>query len=687
MSKAIWTKEELMSLYKLKYEKGMNFEEIGKELNKSSAAAKRKFERTNWDSFIKNPDSHVSDPQRWTQEEMLQLDAFIRSKKSYAFIAEQMGRSYTSVERKAQQTNWDAWRIAVLENKDNKSQEEKDKEASIDRLIKALRLMCRDDCSRLKDITKDDFARKINVDCDTFPISFTELKQLTIEKLDEIGLGNPDEMSLGEGVYVIVGDSHGKHTKSRMFGLLQHVNRHLKPKNIIHIGHIFDDNSDISYHWGDFDNIIVLAKSEELKEIQNQRTRFNFHFDVVRSEIILGNSLYIMNQDMIADYVTTSIRSLDSKIFGEQVIVNCHRMETTSKSSEEDARQYLASPGTLSEPHVISTIRQIDFTDDKSVKQAFTSSFSKYRRMKHLTSYWTQGILIVNVDKNGDHTIIPCPIKKFGRDFAISYFDKIITSDGVRNPSKKIFINADIHSPSHDADALSIQEQVVNDYKPDIFVNLGDSHNFYALNHWKMDKGKVITSDFLKESAQTFMILERMRKWAPEAYTIRGNHERFGDDFTDKFPQLSTLLDFEFVCGLEQLKYKVIAVKDVLNINSAKFIHGDMMMYGQTGTLLEKAARVYTGSVFLGHIHYPSIRFGALSIGCSSKFDQEYNEPNASAWLHGFGLCNQYKGENFPTTVAITNGGCIINGKTYNPVNSNSWNLGKYKVEMTYKFN
>jgi len=99
---------------------------------------------------------------------------------------------------------------------------------------------------------------------------------------------------------------------------------------------------------------------------------------------------------------------------------------------------------------------------------------------------------------------------------------------------------------------------------------------------------------------------------------------------------------------------------------------------------LEKASRSLGHNTFIGHIHYPSIRFGCYAVGFSGLMDQGYNEPEASAWIHGLGMCNQYNGKSWPTTIAIFNYKLILNGKTYEPVDPDSWNLGEFKARIEY---
>lgn len=680
--KDTWTKQQLIDLYRYKNEEKKTIKEIAKVFKRSYRSVEHKFKRTDWQLFFKDNDAYLEGVSRkWTQIEMAQLHTFLDTGKSYDYIAEKLNRSYVSVERKAQTTNWQAWKAAVGDNPEESS---KDVEDLKDRFVNALVLLSRHDYERLKNIDEKEFIRKINFDETAIPIDFNDIKEMAKSKLDGLGFGNPEMTNYEEGTYFIVGDSHGKHTRTRMFNLIEQLEKLLKPKKIIHIGHLLDDDNDISYNWGKFKNLVILSKIEELKMLQDQRNKFDFKFEIVRGGIQLGKDLLVMNQDMISDYVKTPISSLDSQIFDDKVIVNCHRLELMPKCSNENM-SYFASPGALCERHVISTIKQIDFEDQKTVKQAFYGGFSKYRRMQHMFNYWNQGLIIVHVSSDGKHTIVPCIIRKMDKTYITAYFDKMISSDGVIEPEKKIFVSADIHSPNHDSKILDLQEQICKDYKPDIFVNVGDAHDYRCLNHHDMDKGITITENILDESAKVHYVLKRMSTWAKECHLIYGNHERFASDFIAKFPQFSKYLDFRFLCNLDGMGYTMTNLKDVLKIGSAKFIHGDLNMYGQPGNKLEKVARTFGEDTFVGHIHYPSIRFGSYSVGLSGRLDQDYNEPTASAWIHGIGLCNQYKGHSWLTTIPIINYKFCMNKKVYIPKSPKNWDLNNYKVTLNYE--
>jgi predicted DNA-binding protein YlxM (UPF0122 family) len=692
-----WTKEEMFRLYDLR-EEGLSFANIAKKLNKTKSSVNKKYKRTNWEGFKSDPDTYMAQGnvakrnlKPWTQKEMYQLDAYIQSDNAYSFIAKQLGRSIRSIEDKVRDTDWQAWRQfdeEELEAIDEGVIEDDEKERLVEQLVNALLIHGRHDLERLRSLQEDDFLDKINLDKEKLPETFSKLILLAEDELTKLGYQNPETEEYGEGIYAIVGDSHGKHTTTEMFKLLKNIDKTIKPDKIIHIGHIMDDDNDISYNWGQFKNLVVVAKSEELRLLQDQRNRGNFKYHIVREDVSLGD-LIVTNQDLISDFVKTPIRSLDPEIFDSKVVVNCHRLEFFSRPCVEGESSYIASPGCLCEEHIIKTIKQMDFKDGRTVKLANHEGFTKYRRQKHLIKYWEQGILLVHVDKEGSHTLIPCPIKKVGNrnpEYVMAYFDKMISSKGVFNPDEKIFVNADAHSDMHDCNVLDIQDQIVKDYRPDKYVNLGDAHNYHSLNHHIMDRGQSVTDkEVLEEAASAHLVLKKSSQWAKESYIIHGNHERFAKDFIKKYPQFEGLLNVDFLCALEDLDYSITDLHDILRIGDAKFIHGDVRIYGASGSIQEKASRTFGKDIFVGHVHYPAIRFGCYSLGLTGKLDQNYNEPSASQWIHGFGLCNVYKKVPFMTTIAIVDDKCIMKKGVYTPKKPSNWELKSYAVSLSFE--
>ena len=338
INKNEWNEDEVLKLYNYKFQENLSYKDISDKMGKSTSSIRNKVKRVNWDEFIKNPKSYLEEGKankKWTQAEMGLMYAYLEEKKPYDFISEKIGRGRIAVERKAQTTDWQAWKVAVGSDPEF-NEETADEDSLVCQLTEALIVLSRREFKRLKSINEKEFRRKVNFENTPLPISFTKLKEKVEEHLESLGLKNPEEISLGEGTYIVVGDSHGKFTKTNVFNLLSQFSDFVKPKNIIHLGHILDDDNDISYEWGRFKNLIVVSKLEELHLMQEQRNKFNFHFDIVRGCINIGNDLTVMNQDMITDYTKTPISSLDASIFDQKVIVNCHRFEFFPKCSESD---------------------------------------------------------------------------------------------------------------------------------------------------------------------------------------------------------------------------------------------------------------------------------------------------------------------------------------------------------------
>ena len=576
----------------------------------------------------------------------------------------------------------------VWKHRKEKSKTETEK---LDSLVNALVELGRHNLDRVGAIEEDEFVKRTKAHEYIRGLNFEDIKEKAVKLLHEHGYHRPESGSMPPGTYLIVGDSHGKHTKSEMFQLLKVLNKELHVDKIIHVGHLLDDDNDINIKWNEIENLLVISKTEETKRIEEALDECNFDFNIVRNELQIGK-FFVCNQEIVQDYVKTFIGNLDPEIFPESTITNCHRHEMDTRCSF-NGRTFVLSPGCLCEQHIVKTIKQIDFTSGYQVRLSYPDGYIKYRRMKHMYKFWQKGAIVVNFDGETT-TCVPIRIKEINGKFVTSYFDKIIDHTGsIHLPEEKIFANADIHADLHDDDILDIQDQVCKDYLPTKYVNLGDMYNCSSLNHHYLDKGQHVihegdiidNKDVLQEMALINFLFKKMGKWADDKYILYGNHERFMRDFVSKYPQLRNLLDFIFLSGLRHEGYNFLDLKDVLQINNLNFLHGDMKMYGQKGRRTEKASRTFKDCV-MGHIHYPSIRFNAYTVGLTGKLDHYYNEKNASNWTHGFFMCNQYKGENFSTTVVIENNKILLNSKLYESNNSEFSHFTTNDVKIEYGF-
>jgi hypothetical protein len=568
-------------------------------------------------------------------------------------------------------------------------------EVKFDDLVYGLIELGRYDLDRIKSIKVREFINKTNSQEYLRDHNYEEIVEAAIKKMHDMGYCHPETLEFGAGTYLVVGDSHGKHTRTAMFKMLKNVCDVIGVDEIFHIGHILDDDNDVSYRWKYFDNVNILACIEELTSLQGNidyeedqyskgKVKAPYNFSVARKQILLGN-LILQNQNLITDYTKTYIKNLDQQIYNDSVIANSHRHEMFSRNTYGGV-QFVGSPGCICEKHIVKTIKQIDYTSGYQVKMAMPKGFKKYRRMQDMYNFWEQGMFIVHVDVDGDFSIVPCRIKKVGVKYVTSYFDKIITEVGVEEPDVKIFMNSDIHCDRHDIKVLDIQDSIVKDYNPDIYFNLGDMQNNSALNHHEMGRGYPIEKAIVEETSSLHYILKKTSDWADEKYLIYGNHERFSKDFWRKYPQLRGLFESLLTSATEQYGFQMVDHLNISQLGDATFVHGDMRLFNQTGIALEKFAKTYKNNVVMGHVHYTAIRFGCYSLGLTGLLDQEYNEVNGSNWVHGFGTCNIYKGVSFISNYSIVNDKTHVNNNKYTVGDNRDWVTPSYKFSVNFDF-
>jgi hypothetical protein len=683
----MWSKKELCSLYDLINNKKKSWSDVANTIGKTINSCRNRYRRTDWKLFNSNSESAVLPQKEWSKEELVTLYSLkTEAKMSYKDIASRLGRTPISCERKFQTTIWNENNTNLIKEAIERKETDKQNNTNdiVDRLAAHMVNLSRNNVDKLEEMSKAYFIEKNNLKESELPIPFKDIKEIAKQMLQKMGLCYDAQINLGKGTYIIVGDSHGKHTRRHTINMVKNLNSLLKAKNVIHIGHMLDDDNESSYCWEDFKNLIILAKREELQILSDKKYKYN----IVRNEIFLGD-LSVCNQDEINDYTNSYIGTIKKQVFPNTTILNLHRHELDTRTSVEGESSQLISPGCLCEPHIVRTIKQINWeAENVQVKLAYWDGFTKYRRMRHKYVFWEQGLLVVHVDDNNNFDIIPCRIQKTSKGYTTSYFNKIITESGVFDPQEKIFFNGDAHVKSHDENVLSLQEQFCIDYKPDTAVNIGDVSDNKPLNHHEMTKnGWAINKSVLDEYAGVHYVLKRMRKWAKNFQLIFGNHERFAKDFVAKLPQFGDLLKFSFLTDLESLGINLTEHKEILRLGKLKFIHGDLKMFGaRGGSKLEKISQVIGENTIIGDIHYPSVRYGCYSVGLTGKLDQEYNETSVTRWMHGFGFCNIFDGKCFISLVNINKYRFSINNKTYIPQNPSVWQIPLYKASINYNF-
>jgi len=685
-----WDEQELEILYNC-VKNGLSYPDICLKLKsneRSESQCKEMYQSVDWNEFFNKKKEVININQRkWTDVEKKTLhDLKTKTTLSYEDIGKKLHRSSRSVSDMFKKTDWKVFFKNFKSNKESNISKQLIQDIYIDNLTKALIEISRHDIKRLRKVTKQYFLQNTILPSKTLPISFLELKHKAIYELEQIGFSFPSSKVLGKGTYIIVGDTHGKHTRSGMFKLINNLAKHINAKKIIHIGHFIDDDNDYNYNWDKTENLCIIAKEEELKFLAKAHLRH----EIVRNEILLGDHLSIQNQDLITDYAQTALwHGITPEYFELSTITNLHRHEFNTRCTEEGAFSYVASPGCLCEKHIVYTIKQQDFTDGRTVKQTFPTGYKKYRRMKHMYKTWQQGCVIVEVDSDGNAYVNMCRIQQTSKGYTTSYFDKIITENEILNPDDKTLIISDLHVDYHDENILDIEEQIASEYKPNTLINLGDITENKPINHHEFQKAGSthIEQSLLKQSATNNFILNRTSKWANKMILLIGNHERFYEDYYNKNPQFTEILNFKFINGVSDLDIEIIDLKKMKKHGNANYIHGDLLLIGQKGeSKLDKLFRTYGRNTVMGHCHYASCRFDCYTVSLSGKLDLEYNETNASSWSQGCATCNTFEDLAFISNILIIGNKTQINNKVFKPQHTNSWKIPNFTAKIQFDF-
>lgn len=622
-------------------------------------------------SIMKNINSYVSDHSSIIDDIDIRIYRAIEKEKEEAIS------QYRKIQEKCEES----------EEEECGPDFESKKEILIERMVSFIR----GDPTRLGVLNKSSFVSSLSEDEKKYlqDVDYEDVRDGVVLYLKFQGLLRPVFPSYGPGTYLIIGDTHGDHTKSGMLRLIDSMVQLIEPDRVFHIGHALDDNGIINRDLKDIDNLTFVSRIEEAYYLERFYEENENSIDIVRDGVMIGD-IKVSNQDIQTDYMTIkpSSPAIRRTPYRKTCVLAHHLHELDVAQSNDESRILIGYPGCLCEKHVES-LRKVYRKKDGSVDLKNAPWHSRTQRRKWaIKEGWEQGVFIIHLNCDGSYSIIPCRIKKVsinGREqYATSYFDKIICEDGIKDPDVKTFINTDLHIPMFDPAVLHIQDRFVSDYKPDIFVNLGDTRNTEALNHHKLSKGQVVTQPLIEEGAAMYHVLKGMAKWADERYLIFGNHERFARDFIEQYPQFKGLIDFELMSGYQQLGYRLVDHQEKLDIGDVVYLHGDVLRGRSAGPLDALAGAFPDKTVVCGHFHYACIRKGCYCIPQSGLRYQHYNEKTITRWCHGFGICNQINGVSFVTPLVIEDNKVTINGKTYQSSNTNFWKNYKYLVEINY---
>jgi hypothetical protein len=164
-------------------------------------------------------------------------------------------------------------------------------------------------------------------------------------------------------------------------------------------------------------------------------------------------------------------------------------------------------------------------------------------------------------------------------------------------------------------------------------------------------------------------------------WAIKGNHERFEDDFIEKHPELDGSLSHFDGLGLAARGWELIPLGHAKVIGHLTVIHGEILtgIGNQAGLYpSRKAVELYGSNVLAGHTHSPQSYTRVSPVDHIRKFmgwiapiagrtNPSYLRNRPTAWLNGFTIVEMHpNGRNFNLyPVIVTEGVFSYGGEIY----------------------
>jgi len=245
----------------------------------------------------------------------------------------------------------------------------------------------------------------------------------------------------------------------------------------------------------------------------------------------------------------------------------------------------------------------------------------------------------------------------------------------------KVIILPDMQYPQQDDRAINIAMQLVEYYRPDIIINLGDvvacdSISRYPKASWydatvtlKMEMD--IVNKGLDKQDKIFK-----RSGVKRKILLEGNHEnRITRWLTNNAVQIGDIesLRIENLLRLNDRGYEYVLSRDQpIKMGKANILHGYFVnKYHAFKTISETGHNCLYGhthdyqAYICSHLPDDPPRL-AMSFGCLCKFDQSYIGKNPTRWVHGIGIM-EFVPDGFFTAyfLPIVGYRCIFNNREF----------------------
>jgi predicted phosphodiesterase len=242
---------------------------------------------------------------------------------------------------------------------------------------------------------------------------------------------------------------------------------------------------------------------------------------------------------------------------------------------------------------------------------------------------------------------------------------------------QRIFFLPDTHVPYHNRQALALVLQVIESFKPDIFVSIGDYVDCFSVSNYSKDPRRAFRLD--EEFEQANVILDQIDKLTVGARRIyiAGNHEhRLERYLQEKAPELFSFIDIQRLLRLEERGWEYVPYKQATTVGKLNLTH-DVGSAGRYNAF--RALDTFQAPVVTGHTHrlsyvvegdatggsQVSSQFGWL--GDVEQIDYLHRVKAMREWTLGFGYgyLEVETGHVHLTPVPIVKHSCVVEGKLY----------------------
>ena len=251
---------------------------------------------------------------------------------------------------------------------------------------------------------------------------------------------------------------------------------------------------------------------------------------------------------------------------------------------------------------------------------------------------------------------------------------------GLEEMIERNLVLPDMHVPNENKTAVTVARKINKYYKPHRIIVIGNFFDMTPVSHWMKDKKKSMENQRLaKDYAKGNRLLNKFVREAgsqlSEVVYLKGNHEKWADDYVDKNPEMEGLVEVEHNIKIDKKKVdlKFVEMNDFYKVGKLYLTHGLHANKYHAFTTVDRVG----ASVMYGHTHdvqtYTKIGLAkstdkhmGLSVGCLCDLSPAYMKNRPNNWMHAVAMVDVFENGDFvPHVLNIVNGKTVYANKIF----------------------